>query len=322
MKDVSAAHGIVPPLLTPFTDDGAIDWAAFERLVEWHVAGGVSGLFVVCGSSEVDWLTEDEAVRIALAAVSRAAGSINILAGSTHYRDWKDREKNVAVTKRMEDAGVDGCFLSPPKDLPEDGRSADEQVLEYMFQLHDAVSCPMFAYERPNAAGRYKFSPEAFAKLGEGRFVGIKDTSALVKEETAEAGLAPIKAKIGAAGESIGIMQAVTKWLLPSWQIGATGACNTTANVAAHLEAKMYLLWEAGDTESAELLQRRIIEIDGMVDYGYVNSAKLALDMLGVKMTPTTRKKSKEFSNEQMETLRDMVALIQKTEDEFDLRGR
>jgi len=320
MKDSSAAYGIVPPLLTPFAADGAIDWPAFDRLVEWHINAGVSGLFIVCASSESNWLTEDEAVALATAAVKRAEGEINIMAGSTLYREWKDREKNVPLTRRMEDAGVYGCFLSPPTDLPDDGRSADEQVLEYMYELHDAVSCPMFAYERPNAAGRYKFSPEAFAKLGEGRFVGIKDTSSFEKEGDAAAGLAPVKAKVEAAGESIGVMQAVTKWLLPSWQLGATGACNTTANVAAHLEARMYMLWEAGDLHNAERLQERIIEVDRMLGYGYVKSAKIAMNMMGVEMTPKVRKhRDPDFNSEQMGALEDMVALIEKTEKEFDL---
>ena len=97
-KDFAPAYGIVPPLITPFNDDKSIDWPTYDRLVDWHVERGVDSLFVVCGSSEYFMLSEEEALKLATAAVKRANGRIFIVAGSTIYEDVK---KNIAMTKRM-----------------------------------------------------------------------------------------------------------------------------------------------------------------------------------------------------------------------------
>ena len=48
-----SVQGIVPPLVTPFDDDGNVDTRALSRLVEHQIAGGVHGLFVLGSSGEV-----------------------------------------------------------------------------------------------------------------------------------------------------------------------------------------------------------------------------------------------------------------------------
>ena len=45
--------GIIPAMLTPFDDQGAIDWSSLEALIEWYLEKGAEGLFAVCQSSEM-----------------------------------------------------------------------------------------------------------------------------------------------------------------------------------------------------------------------------------------------------------------------------
>lgn len=60
-------------MLTPFRD-GAVDYPALEALVEWYIAHGVSGLFAVCQSSEMFFLSLEERVGIARFVNEKAAG--------------------------------------------------------------------------------------------------------------------------------------------------------------------------------------------------------------------------------------------------------
>lgn len=46
-------EGIVPVMLTPFSDEGEIDFSGLERLIEWYLACGCDALFAVCQSSEM-----------------------------------------------------------------------------------------------------------------------------------------------------------------------------------------------------------------------------------------------------------------------------
>jgi len=313
-KDFSPAYGIVPPLITPFKRNEEIDWYAYDRLIDWHIERGVDGLFVVCGSSEYFTLSEDEAVQLAKAAVKRANGQIHILAGSTNYAS-DDLERNIAMTKRMwEETGVDGCFITTPRLLP----AEDKLQLDYFLAIHDAVDCPVYAYEMPHGT-RYLFSPEAFAQLGKHeRFIGIKDTSTQDGLPLPDA-IASVKAKIEAATGTIKIMQANTKYLVESFELGATGGINIAANVAPRLYAVLWKLWRKGQIERAKELEERLDKVDQMQGFGYMKSAKIALALMGLPIEPVTRLDKPEFDNQRTQVLRDMLAFIRKTEEEFPM---
>lgn len=54
-------QGIIPVMLTPFTDQGEIDYPGLERLIEWYLEKGADALFAVCQSSEMQFLTAGRA---------------------------------------------------------------------------------------------------------------------------------------------------------------------------------------------------------------------------------------------------------------------
>ena len=65
-------EGIIPVMLTPFTDQGAIDYPGLERLIEWYLDKGADALFAIAQSSEMQFLTLAE--RAALGTFRRQAG--------------------------------------------------------------------------------------------------------------------------------------------------------------------------------------------------------------------------------------------------------
>ena len=67
--------GVFPTMITPFVPDGsAIDWVVLDKLVDWYIASGVTGLFACCLSSEMYELSADERVELARRVKQRAAG--------------------------------------------------------------------------------------------------------------------------------------------------------------------------------------------------------------------------------------------------------
>lgn len=72
-----------PTMLTPFRD-GAVDYPALEALVEWYIAHGVSGLFAVCQSSEMFFLSLEERVGIARFVNEKAAGRVPVICLRPH----------------------------------------------------------------------------------------------------------------------------------------------------------------------------------------------------------------------------------------------
>ena len=79
-------EGIIPVMITPFTEDGAIDYAGLERLVDWYLARGVDALFAVCQSSEMQFLSLAERGALGRAVVRQVAGRVPVVA-SGHISD-------------------------------------------------------------------------------------------------------------------------------------------------------------------------------------------------------------------------------------------
>jgi 4-hydroxy-tetrahydrodipicolinate synthase len=304
VKDFSPAYGIVPPLLTPFNEDKSIDWDAYERLIEWHIEKGVTGLFVVCGSSEYWRLTEDEAVEMATFAVKVAGGRINILSGSTMSPE-DNLEQNIAQTNRIWETGVQGCFLTTPRVLP----AEDNVMVDYFMKIHDSTEAQVYTYEMPGGTN-YKFSPEAFAEVGKGeRFIGIKDTTCDLEK---------VRRKIEAANGSILIMEANTPNFLESLKLGSVGGINTSGNVQPSLFNMVWRLFDQGDLETASELHKRVVEIDELMSPGYVLSAKILVSLMGSPMNYITRNPAPEITPERMEELQNIAKLIENTEKEFE----
>ena len=53
------ANGVWPVMITPFTEDNRIDYAAVEKIIEWYDKEGVTGIFAVCQSSEMFYLNKE-----------------------------------------------------------------------------------------------------------------------------------------------------------------------------------------------------------------------------------------------------------------------
>ena len=80
MKEI--ANGVWPTMITPFREDGKIDYSMVEKLVEWYIERGVAGIFAVCQSSEMFFLTPDERRELAAFIVERVNGRARTISTS------------------------------------------------------------------------------------------------------------------------------------------------------------------------------------------------------------------------------------------------
>ena len=100
--------GIWPVMLTPFLKTGEIDYEGVEKIVDWYVEQGSSGLFAVCQSSEMFYLSLEERVALARAVVKFAKGRIPVVA-SGHISDREEDQIN--EINQMSETGVDAVIL-------------------------------------------------------------------------------------------------------------------------------------------------------------------------------------------------------------------
>lgn len=265
-------EGVMALLLTPFDESLSIDWSRYEAYVDWQLEHQPHGLFAVCGTSEMKWLTLDERLRLARVAAQRAAGT-PVLATANLNLDWST---HVDELRAMEETGVAGVVLIPP-----DGMGTDPRRLEDHFAtLAQAAHVPVFLYEWPQVSP-YFLDPDAFGRLVRHHAVaGIKDTTC-----TAEG----IAQKITAAPDAV-VYQANTPFLPEAVEAGARGIMAITSAACADLNVHF---WRAANEDLSgvrtQRLHAHLVHLDAILRQAHPILAKHLMRLRGFDFPLLTR---------------------------------
>ena len=166
--------GIIPVMLTPFTEADAIDYAGLENLIEWYIANGADALFAVAQSSEMQFLSLDERIELARFVVRKAAGRVPVIA-SGHVSESRDDQLTELTS--IAKTGVDGLVLVTNRFDPKG--QGGTVFMDNLRHLLDALPAdlPLGLYECP-APFRRLLSDDELAFCAEsGRFAILKDVS-------------------------------------------------------------------------------------------------------------------------------------------------
>lgn len=167
-------EGIVPVMLTPFTDDGQIDYAGLERLIEWYIANGSDALFAVCQSSEMLFLSLAEREALGKFVVRQVAGRVPVVVSGHVSDDPHGQREELRVAANT---GADGVVLVTNHLDPKNRGS--ETFLGNLAWLLDQLptDMPLGLYECPAPYRRLLSDDELKFCIDSGRFVMLKDVS-------------------------------------------------------------------------------------------------------------------------------------------------
>jgi 4-hydroxy-tetrahydrodipicolinate synthase len=236
--------GSIPALVTPF-QGGAVDEAAFRRLVEWQVAEGSSAL-VPCGTTgEAPTITSEEQHRLFEICIE-AAGPAKVIAGCGS-NDTQTALWHMQVAKEL---GADAALLVAPYY----NRPSQAGLLAHFSYLAEQVDLPIVLYNVPGRTVT-DIKPETVAELARrfpDRIVGIKDASGDMTRVTRH------RIDLGA-----GFVQLCGNddMALPYNAAGGTGCISVTANVAPKLCAEFQAASIAGNTAKAHELNERLFPL-------------------------------------------------------------
>ncbi|WP_243008927.1 dihydrodipicolinate synthase family protein [Clostridium sp. AM58-1XD] len=276
--------GVWPVMLTPFTEDNQVDYPALERLVEWYIENGVSGLFAVCQSSEMFFLSLEERVKIAGFVKEKAKGRVPVIA-SGHISD--SMEDQVEELKAVAATGVDAVILITNRLAKQE--ESDEvwisNLKELLGQLPEDVKlgfyeCP-YPYKRVMSRKTVQWCAET------NRFYFLKDTSCDI-HNIAE------KLEI-CKGTNLKLYNANTATLLESLRLGAAGYSGVMANMQCRLYDKLTAEFQKEEMEDLS----DMLTLCALIEYQcYPVNAKYYLQNQGVTMTTVTRTKSNQLLTE------------------------
>ncbi len=134
--------GSIPALVTPMRDDGSIDLAAWNRLLEFHLAEGCDGVVVGGTTGESPTITSDELCALIASAKTRIAGRVPLIAGS----GGNSTEKSIRLSRAAVEAGADALLLVTPYY----NRPTQEGLFQHFAAIGDAVDVPVLLYNVPS----------------------------------------------------------------------------------------------------------------------------------------------------------------------------
>ena len=185
-------EGIIPVMLTPFTDEGEIDYPGLERLIEWYLDKGADALFAIAQSSEMQFLTLAERAALGHFVVKQVAGRVPVVV-SGHISDdpFSQIEELTAAAR----TGADGIVLvTNHLDPAATGTETFRGNLEWLIERLPS-DIPLGLYECPAPYRRLLSDEELKLCIDSGRFVLLKDVScdlATVKRRVASAEGSPL----------------------------------------------------------------------------------------------------------------------------------
>lgn len=216
----ASINGIIPVMLTPFTQSGEIDWEGYESLIAWYIDNGAQALFAVCQSSEMQFLSLRERVDLAKFTAQTVNGRIPVIA-SGHVSNGHEDQK--IELSRISETGVDGVVLVTNRmDTDSNDKNVWRANLDGLL-AHLPKDMPLGLYECPAPYRRLLSDDEVSYCADSGRFVILKDVSC---------DLETVKRRIELTRDTpLKICNANAAIAWPALQAGSAGFCGVMLNV-------------------------------------------------------------------------------------------
>jgi 4-hydroxy-tetrahydrodipicolinate synthase len=220
-------------IVTPMRDDGSIDLAAWDRLLDWHAAEGTVGIVVGGTTGESATLTDDELQTLVRAAVARVGGRVRIIAGA----GVPSTAVTVERARMLSALGVDGLLVVTPAYV----KPTQEGLFRHYAAVAAASRVPVVLYNVPGRTG-VDMLPAIVARLGAvPGIVALKEAVAGADRVRDILALAPALTVL--SGDDATAREAVLA--------GARGVISVTANVAPLAMSRMVTAALTGDAALA-----------------------------------------------------------------------
>lgn len=305
MTTAAPFAGVIPPVVTPLTDDGEVDRVSLERLVHHLLSAGVNGLFPLGSSGETVFLTDAQRDVALEVVVGVTAGAVPVIAGCIEPTTPRVIER----VRAAERAGVDAVVTTAPFYAI----VGPYEVERHLRAVAAATDLPTLAYDIPVCVGRKLPNDLVLRLAAEGVLAGVKDSSGddvsfrqlvLAAEE---AGLDGFAALTGHEVVVDGMLLA-----------GAHGSVPGLGNVDPGGYVRLHRSAADGDWTTAREEQERLVRLFRIVDSADLTAAgatrgvgafKTALHLLGVIDSPAVSLPMRRYDAAETGRVREQLEL-------------
>ena len=279
---MASFSGIIPPTVTLFNDDSSIDWEGTLRHLDWLIAAGVHGLFILGTTGEFTQISPSERKEYAQKVVEHVKGRVPVIVGTGSV----NTRETIDLTRHAKGVGAAAAAVVTPfyQTL------GDEQLLAHFGAVANAVDLPILVYNIPQFTGT-AVSTSVLAQLAEenDNIVGVKDSvdSAILLRQRVQT--------LKRVRPDFSILAGLAEHLLNLLMLGGDGAVIGEANFAPGPGVGCVEAFRKGDYEGARRafldLMRvgTVVQVPGFFQAG-VKEAMRALgqtDRTAVRMPGT-----------------------------------
>jgi len=266
-------EGILPALVTPFTDDGkAVDEERLRALVNHCIELGVHGV-VPCGTTgEFVNMTTEEKKRVIKIVVDEVNGRVPVVAGT----GASGTDQALEMTKYAKDVGAEAVLIVTPFYL----KPADRGIYEHYDTIASKADMPIILYNIPQCTGLPLpwQMVEDLAQIP--NIVGIKDSSGQ---------LSLILAVLEKVRDKIKVICGHDEVVIAALAAGCSGAILASANVIPDIWVQVYNHVNNGELQKARELQYKVQKIARIIAGSGAVGTKEALNMMKIKVGPVRK---------------------------------
>ncbi len=235
---------LLTAMVTPFLDNGEVDYAEVKRLAVHLIENGNDSILVCGTTAETPTLTHEEKVNIVKAVKEAVGDRAKIVVGT----GTNCTRTTIEATKEMEALGADGILVVEPYY----NKPSQEGMYQHFKAVAEATSLPIILYNIPGRCG-VNMTPELIARLAQiPNIVAVKEAGGSVEQVSKIRTLVPNDFVIYSGDDSL---------TLPMMSVGAYGVISVAAHVAGKEIRAMIDAYVAGNVAEAAQWHKKLYPI-------------------------------------------------------------
>ena len=288
--------GLMPAMVTPFDERGEIDLGATQAVVERFIEAGVDGISPLGSTGEASHLASEERKRFIEEVTRIVGGRVPLVVGV----GAAGTREAIELASHAEGVGVDAVLIVSPFYW----KVGEEALFRHFAAVAESVGIPVVVYNLPMLTG-IDLSPSLIARIAAEcpNVTGLKDT---VTEYRHTVG---VLREVKPARPDFSVLSGWEDLILPSLLAGADGSICAFANVAPELFVDLVRSARNGEFERAAELHRRVLALVTLGGYSDppISAIKLAMNKLGVPISPAVRGPALPIREEAHEKVESML---------------
>ncbi|WP_377519526.1 4-hydroxy-tetrahydrodipicolinate synthase [Priestia megaterium] len=235
---------VLTAMVTPFDQNGEIDFNATKTLVEYLITNGTDGLVVAGTTGESPTLTTEEKIELFKCVVEAAAGRVHVIAGTGS----NNTQASMSLTKLAEETGVDGIMLVAPYY----NKPSQEGLYQHFKTIAESTSLPVMLYNIPGRS-IVNISVETVVRLSEiPNVVSIKEASGNLDAMAEIISKTPSDFTLYSGDDGLTI---------PVLAIGGAGVISVASHIIGNDMQEMINAFKNGDVQKAAATHRNLLPI-------------------------------------------------------------